>query len=183
MVEDAWYYFLSIEKDFARTIDFVHLNLTNFKTYSNEYAKLLLLIGSEVDVIAKRICKKANGNARAENIEDYRKVITTTFRDMHTVEIDIARFALKIRPWADWGNAQPQSPAWWKAYNNVKHERDKNFADANQENALNALCGLCALLLYLFKDEPHLQPYPELLDHGFPNYLVGAGSDKKLPGL
>jgi hypothetical protein len=58
MAEEAWYYFLSIEKDFVPTIDFVHLSSVNAKAYSNEYAKLLLLIGSEVDVIAKRLCKK-----------------------------------------------------------------------------------------------------------------------------
>jgi hypothetical protein len=51
----------------------------------------------------------------------------------------------------------------------------------NQENALSALCGLLALLLYLFKDEDHLQPYPDLRDHGFPQQIVTEGG-KTLPG-
>jgi hypothetical protein len=181
MADDAWYYFLSIEKDFVATIDYVHLNSSNFKTYSNEFAKLLLLIGSEVDVVAKRVCNKINPNARANNIEDYRNIITAAYTGMHDIEIDIAKFSLKIKPWASWGATPPASPVWWKAYNDVKHERNTNFSDANLEHSLSALCGLCALLLYLFKDEQHLQPYPDLLDHGFPNYLV-TQHGKKLPG-
>lgn len=57
-------------------------------------------------------------------------------------------------PWLSW--------EWWAAYNNVKHERGKNFADANQQNALTALCRWLALLFYLYKNEIHLQPYPAL---------------------
>jgi hypothetical protein len=94
----------------------------------------------------------------------------------------VARFKLGIKPWESWDPKIGRSPDWWKAYDNVKHERDKNFSDANQENTLRGLCGLLALHLYLHKDEPHLQPYAELLDHGFPAHLV-TGGGKQLPGV
>jgi hypothetical protein len=178
---ERWYYFLSIEKDFVGTLDFVHLHPLNARAFSNEYAKLLLLAGSEVDVVAKLLCEKVKPGETAENINDYRAIITAAFPGMHDVEIDIARYSGKLKPWASWDASVAKSPAWWTAYNNVKHERDNNFPEANQENALNSLCGLLALLLYLFKDEGHLQPYPELLDYGFPNYIVTEGG-KKLPG-
>jgi hypothetical protein len=155
---ERWYYFLSIEKDFVRTLDFVHLCPPNFKSFSNEYAKLLLLAGREVDVVAKLLCDKVKPGAKAENIKDYRDIITAGFQGMHDVEIDIARYSMKLKPWASWDRSVAQSPAWWTAYNNVKHERDKNFPEANQENALNSVCGLLALLLYYLKDEGHLQP-------------------------
>lgn len=38
MSDDRWYYFLSIEKDFLRTIDFVELHPDNGTAFSNEYA-------------------------------------------------------------------------------------------------------------------------------------------------
>ena len=181
MSNQIWYYFLSIERDFIRTIDFVHLDAANSKAFSNEYAKLLLLIGSETDVVAKMLCKKIDATKRAENIDDYRSTITTKFSGMHTIEIEIAGFGPKVQPWSSWHPTIGKSPDWWKAYNNVKHERDKNFPDANQVNTLQALCGLFALHLYLQIDEPHLQPYPELVNYGFPNYLVTKGG-KKPPG-
>jgi hypothetical protein len=181
MTLDRWHYFLSLEKDFVRTIDFVELNAANAKAYSNEYAKLLLLIGSEVDVTAKMLCQKVAAGQTAYNIDDWRKIITTTFKDSHSIEIDIPRYLMKVQPWLTWGQSVPRSPDWWKAYNNVKHERNNNFADANQKNVTEALCGLLALLLYLHKDEEHLRPYPILLNYGFPDYLV-SGRGKKLPG-
>jgi len=176
-----WYYFLSIERDFIRSIDFVHLNAANYKTFSNEYAKLLLLIGSEVDVVAKMLCGKIDPAKKSQNILDYQSVISSTFPGMHEIEIDIARFALQIKPWSTWGLVTPKPPSWWTAHNQVKHQRDKSFQEANQGNTLDALCGLMALLLYYYKDETHLHPYPELLDHGFPRYLV-TERGKKLPG-
>jgi hypothetical protein len=176
-----WYYFLSVEKDFIRTLDFVELHASNAKAFSNEYAKLLLLIGSEVDVVAKMVCGKAAPTQKAENIVDYKTVLTAKFVGLHTVEIEIPRYSLKLQPWFSWDPNVSKSPSWWTAYNNVKHERDKNYPDANQENTVSALCGLLSLLLYFYKDEQHLEPYPDLLNCGFPAYLVDGGS-RALPG-
>lgn len=176
-----WHYFLSLEKDFTRTIDFVELTPANDSAFSNEYAKLLLLVGSEVDVVAKLLCDKIAAGQRAENIVDYRKLIVAKFNGFHTIAIEIPRYSISVQPWLPWDPAMAKSPDWWTAYNNVKHERDKNFQDANQKNTTNALCGLLALLLYLYKDEPHLQPYPEVLEYGFPSYMVTEGG-RKLPG-
>ena len=72
MSYQPWHYFLSIERDFIGTIDFVELHTTNEKTYSNAYAKLLLLIGSEADVVAKMLCKQVNLASTAGNINEYR---------------------------------------------------------------------------------------------------------------
>jgi hypothetical protein len=182
MSDERWYYFLSIEKDFIRTLDFVHIHPNNAHSFSNEYAKLLLLIGSEVDVVAKMLCSKEAPTQSAKNIVDYRTILMGRFNGIHTVEIELTKYKLKIQPWLSWGAVTPTSPAWWTAHNNVKHERDKNVSDANQENTVHALCGLMALLLYWFKDDPHLQPYPELLNYDFPAFLVDSGG-KKPPGV
>jgi hypothetical protein len=177
-----WLYFLSLEKDFILTLDYVELDAANAKTFSNEYAKLILLLGSEVDVVAKLLCDEIDPANKAANINDYRSIITTAFPGMHSVQIDIQRYRMANQPWLSWDPAQFQNPSWWKAYNDLKHERDKNFSDANQENVVSALCGLMVLLLYLFRKESHVQPYPELLGYDFPQYLVSEAEGKKLPG-
>ncbi|MBC8037042.1 MAG: hypothetical protein H7X89_07480 [Rhizobiales bacterium] len=178
---NRWYYFLSLEQDFLRTIDYVEFDNQNANTFSNEYGKILLLTGSEVDVVAKLVCGKFASGQKAENIEDYRKVITSTFKDFHTISLDISRYNLSIQPWMSWGSVTPTSPNWWGAYNNVKHNRESKFSEANQAHTVHALCGLFGLLLYLFKDEKHPQPYPKFFDHGFPEYIVTRGG-RKLPG-
>ena len=178
---NRWHYFLNLEQDFVRTLEFVEFDKNNEKAFSNEYAKVLLLAGSEVDVVAKLVCGKYAPKQKADNIEDYRKAIVSTFKDIHTISIDISRHNLSLTPWTNWNPSIAKSPDWWQAYNSVKHDREKCFPEANLANTINSLCGLFALLLYIFKDEKHPHPYPEFLDYGFPEYIVTAGG-RKLPG-
>ncbi|RWQ14806.1 hypothetical protein [Mesorhizobium sp.] len=178
----AWHYFLSLERDFERTINFVELASANSIAYSQEYAKLLLLIGSEVDITAKVLCRDVNTSSNAATIVDYQQDICSAFPGMHTIEIAISRYQMAIQPWSSWGDVSPESPGWWKAYNKVKHHRDTDFPKANQGNVVSALCGLLALHLYLHRSTDHLQPYPKLLEYSFPETLVVGGS-KALPGI
>ena len=55
---------------------------------------------------------------------------------------------MKVQTWASWDPDIKKSPTSWTAYNNVKHHRDEQFADANQGNTLASFCGLMVLLLY-----------------------------------
>ncbi len=121
MALESWFYFLSIEKDFAATTDFVEVSPQNGGTYSNEFAKLLLLIGSEIDVVAKLVCRDVEPKRNVKNIDDYRQVLTSQFKDIHTVEVRIPRYTRSEQPWLEWG--QEKSPFWWKAYNEVVSRR------------------------------------------------------------
>ena len=180
-MDDRWYYFLSIERDFVKTIDYVELDQRNESSFSNEYAKLLLLIGSEVDVVAKMLCEQEAPQALRRNILDYKTALMGRFVGFDSVEIDVPRYNRHIKPWESWGLPNGHSPTWWRAYNSVKHNRNTAFALASQKNVLCALCGWLVLLLYFHRAEGHLQPYPELLNYGFPNYIVTEGG-KALPG-
>lgn len=59
-----WQHFLALEADFAVTSRYVEFSQQNFATFSIEYAKLLLAIGSEVDVLCKIICEKLDNAAK-----------------------------------------------------------------------------------------------------------------------
>jgi len=69
---------LSIERDFGRTLEYVELDDANANAFSDAYAKLLLLIGSEVDVVAKMLCNKVASTQKAENIGHYQTILTHT---------------------------------------------------------------------------------------------------------
>src|SRR5439155_20219954 len=81
------------------------------------------------------------------------------------VEIEIARYGLSFRPWADWQYAK--NPNWWKSYNNVKHQRNRFFAEATMQNTLLSMSGLMCCLLYYYQrtlgNQPSLDPAPQLL--------------------
>ncbi|OCP09424.1 MULTISPECIES: hypothetical protein [unclassified Ensifer] len=176
----AWHYFLALERDLIRTLDYVELHPDNADAFSNEYAKLLLLVGSEVDVVAKQLCRTVPGGDNANNILGYQQALTAAFPGIYSVDINISRYSMSFKPWQAW-EEESNSPTWWKAYNEVKHERNSNYRVANQGNVATAFCGLLVLLMYHFR-KYELQPYPQLLERGFPDSLV-VGGNHDLPGL
>lgn len=181
MTNAYWNYFISLERDFIKTLDFVALEPANQTTYGDNFAKLILAVGSEVDVLAKALCKSVSPQSPAENILHYQGVLTGAYPELHTVEIAVVRNGDRVLPWNSWDpNGANQSPAWWRAYNSIKHDRVVNFPNANQRNALEALSGLLVINLYYYKGTP--EPYPQLLDGGTPQNLI-VSSSAKLPGL
>ena len=135
-----WRYFLSLEADVVRLSRFIEFSNQNFPAFSVELARLILGVGSEVDVVAKQLCKAADAASKPRTMDDYRRVL----RAAHP---RIEQF-LSFGPWRNWQN--DQNPNWWRAYNQVKHHRDKRFGEANLENTLSALAGLLVLVLHLY---------------------------------
>ena len=158
-----WQHFLALEADFAATSRYVDFSPHNFKTFSIEYAKLLLAVGSEIDVLSKLTCKNLDRSAKRENIDHYR-VCLTTHTEIASEKVFIPRYNLTFSPWSDW--ASQKNPDWWDSYNNVKHYRDLHFSEANLENCSNAISALFIIAIYCYEAEKSadsLEPYPILL--------------------
>ena len=158
-----WQHFLALEADFAATVRYVDFSQQNFSTFSIEYAKLLLAICSEVDVLCKIICEKIDSSANRNNINEYRQCIVP-HTQIATEEVLIRRYDLMFRPWDAW--SQGTSPTWWGSYNKVKHQRDAHYSEANLKNCAEAISGLFIAVLYCHKAEQStesLEPYPILL--------------------
>lgn len=171
-----WNYFLALEKDLETLSRYIELCEANLKlpTFSIELAHLLFAAASEVDVVAKALCKTVTPNARCKNIDNYKSIITKALPDFALTEVTIPRYGLTLTPWESWEKGG--NPDWWKSYNNIKHERDKHFNEATLKNTLNAMAALlvitfeyyhCALYHMTPGVGPdatviHLQPEPSL---------------------
>jgi len=158
-----WNYFLSIEGDVETLARYVEFTKDNFGTYSIEMARLLLSASSEVDVVAKLLCKKINNESKAENINDYKEILDPAYPDLKNIEILLRKYGLTFTPWSNW--QENKNPLWWTKYNAVKHERDKNFEAANLKNTLNCVAGLYVILLHYYQEDysdGNLQP-PSML--------------------
>ncbi len=64
-VEEFWdyilrNYYILLEKEFAETLEYITLDADNYNVYSARYIKLLLQIGSEIDINAKLLCSQYN---------------------------------------------------------------------------------------------------------------------------
>ena len=161
-VDTHWNYFLALEEDFLRISRYVHFNEDNNKTYSIEFARIILSAGSEVDVVAKALTKAKTGK-ETENITEHMDAIVPAFPTipMHVVFMD--RFGLNVTPWDNWN--QSKSPDWWKSYNAIKHDRGNHFQEANLENTFRSIAGLFILLIYHLREigAKDVHPIPRIL--------------------
>lgn len=158
-----WKQFLLLEKEFRKTTKYVALSVDNKEAYSDFYAKLLLQIGSEVDVIAKILCREINTSSTAEKIDQYKNEILPVHPEIENVTVECS--GIPIIPWKDWSIT---SPAWWKIYNGLKHNRGgvetynnetkENYKFANLNTVTSALAGLYLLELYLYQRVTDREP-------------------------
>ncbi len=151
MTNEHWRFFLALEQDVERTTRFVEPAQANYRTYSIEFARLIISTCSEADVVAKVLCTQIAPSARAENIDQYRATILNQFPQFHAAVVRVPRFGLAMRPWDEWGRGE--NPGWWRDHQLVKHRRHENFAKADLEHCIVSAAGLMCLVLYLCRDE------------------------------
>jgi hypothetical protein len=143
-----WNYFIALERDMESVSRYIEFAKPNFGVYSIELAHLLFAAASEVDVVAKLLCKIFSPAKRPKNINQYRPILKAELPNLHTSKVFVPRYGLSLVPWANWsGNA---NPIWWTSYNQVKHQRDIHFTRATLHNALNSLGGLLILTYYFY---------------------------------
>jgi len=146
-----WQYYKSILDDLEVISRYIEISTDNYATHSIELTRLLLSVGSEVDVVAKLLCKSIKPDVSADNINRYREVLKGKFTGLPEVEVSLPKYLISLTPWKNW--QEEKTPEWWTCYNNVKHERSKHFRQANLKNVLLATAGLCVLVSYLYYDD------------------------------
>jgi hypothetical protein len=147
-----WEYYCALDDDLANCARYVEFCYDNMETYSVELARILLTAGAEVDVIFKVLCCKLDEKFDGKKISQYRKPIINEFPDFGQFEVSIPRYG--IGPWQPWcGWPKEDTPSWWRAYQDVKHNRDKYFWKANLDNTICSVMGLYSLLLHYYKKQ------------------------------
>jgi hypothetical protein len=142
---------------------FVELVPENHGAYSIQIVRLLLTIGSEIDVVLKLICEVVEPSSKAKNITGYYRVISNHFPEFPETIIT-SKIDYHAAPWQEW--REGNTPRWWRAYNDVKHERTRFFSAANIGNLLNALAALCVAVNYyqqMALKEQHASYYTGLM--------------------
>jgi len=143
-----WNHFLALEDDLAHVQRYIEFDEENFKTYSIEFVKLLLAIGSEIDVICKLLCHEINQNEESKNICSHRKTIIRKFPAIFKFTVRVENKPFVFIPWESGGI--DKTPEWWDKYNDVKHHRSSCYHEANLKNTFYAISGLLTILLYYY---------------------------------
>jgi len=155
-----WNYFLALEADIERLARYVEFTKDNFETFSIEIAHIFLASTSEVDVVAKQLCKGFENDSRASSINKYRETIKPKLPELPGLTVSLPRYGLTLTPWDNWNC--DKTPEWWMDCNKVKHNRDTNFRRAHLKNVLNSMAGLFMLNLFLYKEIKKMQRIDQL---------------------
>ena len=168
-VKKYWLYFRSLANQFQKTEQYVDHSLNsdglpiNANTFSNEFAKILMLAASEFEVVAKELCSEIGVTiCSKDKITDITKKIINKFPKIG--DTIIMTPYQSIKPLKEWrvvvkeetkkdGTTQQKDAVegipWWKSHNNIKHERRVSFIEANLSNCMSAMASLMVLELYL----------------------------------
>lgn len=170
-----WRQYVALEREFLISTQYVTVSEDNYKTYSPAYQKLLLSIGSEVDVAIKSFCKEINAKYNGRRMDNHILFIEESepsFFNSYVVVRENEEFSL-----FPWRVLMKNTPLWWQVYTAVKHnrvgvesfgdnEKKEVFKYANLENTLHALAALYQVQLHCFQkiavaENKHIQiPLP-----------------------
>lgn len=142
-----WEYYLHVEADLAGCSRYVELVAPNFSTYSNEFARIIVVACAEIDAVLGELCELITPAEKADTINKYFPIILKRFPAFTDSMVDVRRHRLSFEPWQDWKSNK--SPEWWgNGYNRIKHDRTNHFERANLQNALQAVGALFLAILY-----------------------------------
>lgn len=178
--EIYWSYYLSIEKMFINTIQFVSPSKENEKTYSDEFTKIILLSCSEIDSILKLLCKlnKINLKEKEFNMKNYSKMLEkdkTIKNESYGPQYvsTINESFLAVTPFENINsNIKYAGLDWWEDYQYLKHNRMEN---AKKGNLKNALCSVSAHYILMTKLMDYLDEYAGqdyVKENNISNFLV-----------
>ena len=160
-----WYYFRSLTNQLQDTEQYVDHTLNsegemcNATTFSNEFAKILMLAASEFETIAKALCEEAHISMKwNSNIISISKAILRTYPNIGNTEI-LTPYSV-MKPLKNWNIISTVTKkgkqkdvlvglSWWQNHNDVKHNRKAAFMNANLKNSVDAMGSLMIIELYL----------------------------------
>lgn len=162
-----WKYYLNLENDFLNTEKYVAIDANNKNAFSIEYMKILQMVCSEVDVVAKSFCKEIDTSFKGDKINQYCKKITMEYTDFSKDSVHFLLGNIDMTPWSGWTFVEKNTndgkkkiysnnPLWWKNHNEIKHNRTsfkggkQNYKKANQNNVIYALAALFQVEMYFY---------------------------------
>ena len=136
-----------LKNDLKLIFEFIEPCPENQAIFSHKIYELLLRACTEVESLCKQIFE-AN-NKTAKNIirfSDLESAMKLSSYSVNSYGFSYPEFY----PFEKFKSTVPRdnrSPVWYKAYNNVKHNRLENFSDASLKNVIEAVGGVYVLLV------------------------------------
>lgn len=145
-----WKHYLKYEKNLIQMFDYVEFEAANFSTYSSEFMRLLLSIGSEFDNALRAIY--GFQDTERTTISNYASAVLSRYPNITSQKVCVKNRSIVLQPFSGWSvDKAAQSLDFWKAYNDVKHDRIKNYQMASLKNVVNALAALFIIEMFEYE--------------------------------
>lgn len=132
----------------------IHPTTETYNSYGHEIRNLLILACTEVEAQWKGILEAHNVkplNGKFYTTKDYVKLNKAMRLKDYAISLPHYPWLSEFRPFQSWnGSKATKSLDWYDAYNEVKHDREKNFSKAKLIYAINAVCACMIMLLAQF---------------------------------
>ncbi len=142
MVEQIRIVFL-YERELIEIFNYVEPVSANMGTYSLMIYQLFMKCCIEFENICKNILEDNQSIANHPTIMDYWKLNNVLLLDKYACRSRLINNVV-FQPLKDWANGY--SLNWYQDYNKVKHNRTKEFKNANLKNLINSFCSLRIML-------------------------------------
>ena len=133
--------------DMAEVFKVVAPNYEQLNVYGHAIRNIIILACTELDARMQNILANngVNPNRKYFEMKDYFKLKDPLKLDEYELSfyryVDLRTFS----PFSAWDNDKQLD--WYKAYNHIKHNREKNFSEANLLNAINAIMAYAIILI------------------------------------
>lgn len=153
-----WKQYLLLEKDFLETDEYVTIDKSNYKTFSNRYTYLFLNICSEIDTLAEQFCKNIGQSTKGKNLPQKMDSIFNSDSSIKHQSV-VTKYPYEKINLVPFSKFEPSVTSdWWQDYNVVKHDRTEkpekgipNYQLAHLKNVIHSLAGLYVLCIRLYK--------------------------------
>lgn len=166
--------FLQLQKEMEELFLYVAPADKNLKTYSYHIHELLIRICVEIEANFKAIFAENQYSKQEKDltIKDFWKINASHKLSDYKVKMPIWEGKKNtFEPFAGWLTST--SLPWYRAYNRIKHNRDKCFAEANLKNLMDAFCGLFVVLTAQFNDYEYSAGHVSIVLGGKDSYYEG----------
>ncbi|MBU0567456.1 hypothetical protein KJ693_00845 [bacterium] len=138
-----------LKADLKKIFEYIEPCKSNYNTYSHRTFELLVRACTEVESLCKLVFSKNNKPlGQKGNIKRYSDLEGA----MKLSEYEVLCYGFNHDPFKPFSSfsdpvRDQRSPSWYRAYNDVKHNRSENFHLASLENIIQAVAAVYVLLV------------------------------------
>lgn len=143
-----WRYYLVLEGELETALRYVEPHQDNATAYSLEFARQILATCAQFETVARLLC--------SDRFQQSPRGIQQILGQLNNIWPGLTGWRTRfwpqnvvVSPFADW--TPTTMPAWWAAYNKLKHEPTQNLSFASLTSSIHSVAALGLTTLHYLR--------------------------------